>query len=130
MAHALEAALVYSNIVFAGTILVWLMNAAASVIRGTGNMLVPSLAVCFGVALLIPLSPCLIFGLGPIPALGIAGAGFAVVLTTTLTLVALAWYVASGRSLVRLKWAPLRRVLFVDILRVGGSAPSAHCRLA
>ena len=116
---ALEAALVYSNIVFAGTILVWLMNAAASVIRGTGNMLVPSLAVCFGVALLIPLSPCLIFGLGPIPAMGIAGAGFAVVLTTTLTLVALAWYVASGRSLVRLRWAPLRRVLFVDILRVG-----------
>src|SRR6266568_1600270 len=61
---ALEAALLYSNVVFAGTPLVWLMNALASVIRGTGNMLVPSLSVCAGVVLLVPLSPCLIFGLG------------------------------------------------------------------
>jgi hypothetical protein len=75
---SLEAALTYSNIVFAGTMLVWLMNALASVIRGTGNMLVPSLAVCAGVALLVPLSPCLIFGFGPIPTLGIAGAGVVV----------------------------------------------------
>ena len=46
---SLEAALPYSNVVFAGNVLVWLMNALASVIRGTGNMLVPSLAVCVGV---------------------------------------------------------------------------------
>src|SRR6266446_8168406 len=46
---SLGAALLYSNVVFAGTPLVWLMNALASVIRGTGNMLVPSLAVCAGV---------------------------------------------------------------------------------
>src|SRR4051812_40660952 len=41
--ESLEAALAYSNVVFAGNILVWLLNALASVIRGTGNMLVPSL---------------------------------------------------------------------------------------
>src|SRR5438552_4157058 len=116
---ALAAALLYSNIVFAGTPLVWLMNALASVIRGTGNMLVPSLAVCAGVMLLVPLSPCLIFGIGPFPVLGIAGAGIAVVITSTLTLITLAWYIASGRSLVRFKAAPMRRILFVDILRVG-----------
>ena len=39
----------YSNVVFAGIVLVWLMNALASVIRGTGNMLLPSLAICVGV---------------------------------------------------------------------------------
>src|SRR5207237_3735674 len=81
---ALRAALLYSNIVFAGTPLVWLMNALASVIRGTGNMLVPSLSVCTGVVILVPLSPCLIFGLGPLPPLGVAGAGIAVVSTTAL----------------------------------------------
>ena len=58
-------------------LLVWLMNALASVIRGTGNMFVPGLAVCVGVLLLIPLSPCLIFGIGPFPPLGIAGGGVA-----------------------------------------------------
>src|SRR6185437_12046666 len=90
---ALQAALLYSNVVFAGTPLVWLMNALASVIRGTGNMLVPSLAVCAGVVLLVPLSPLLIFGLGPLPALGIAGGGMAVLLTAALMTAILAWYI-------------------------------------
>jgi len=67
--ESLEAAMTYSNIVFGGNLLVWLMNALASVIRGTGNMLVPALAVCLGVVLLVPLSPLLIFGWGPVPAM-------------------------------------------------------------
>jgi Na+-driven multidrug efflux pump len=44
-----EAALAYSNIVFAGNALLWLMNGLASVIRGTGNMHVPA-AVLWGSA--------------------------------------------------------------------------------
>ena len=116
---SLEAALKYSNMVFAGNVLVWLMNALASVIRGTGNMLVPSLAICFGVVLLVPLSPLLIFGFGPIPALGIAGGGLAVVLTTLLMIVVLAWFILSGRCVVRLRGARLHWPLFADILRVG-----------
>ena len=116
---SLEAALAYSNVVFAGTWLVWLMNALASVIRGTGNMLVPSLAVCIGVALLVPLSPLLIFGIGPIPALGMAGAGVAVVLTSALTAAVLAAYLFSRHSLLRLKLTRLSGALFFDILRVG-----------
>src|SRR5215207_2016598 len=116
---SLEAALAYSNVVFAGTWLVWLMNGLASVIRGTGNMLVPSLAICVGVALLIPLSPLFIFGFGPIPVLGMAGAGVAVVTTTAATALVLAWYLFSRASLLRPKLARLRAALFGDILRVG-----------
>ena len=117
---SLEAALTYSDVVFAGNILVWLMNALASVIRGTGNMLVPSLAVCLGVVLLVPLSPLLIFGWGPIPAMGIAGGGIAVLLTTAIIVAVLGWYVLSGRSVVRLRRARLQGAMFADILRVGG----------
>jgi putative MATE family efflux protein len=116
---SLQAALDYSNVVFAGAALVWLLNALASVLRGTGNMLVPSVAICVGVVLLIPLSPLLIFGLGPVPAMGIAGGGIAVLLTTALTITAMAWYIWSGRSVVRPVLPKLRKVLFVDILRVG-----------
>jgi Na+-driven multidrug efflux pump len=40
---ALEAALTYSNLVFAGAALVWIFNSLSAVIRGTGNMTVPAL---------------------------------------------------------------------------------------
>jgi Na+-driven multidrug efflux pump len=109
-------------VVFGGSVLVWLMNALASVIRGTGNMLVPSLAVCIGVVLLVPLSPLLIFGWGPVPAMGIAGGGWAVVLTTAIVTAVLAGYILSGRCIVHFKLARPRWDLSVDILRVGAVA--------
>jgi len=117
---SLEAALAYSNVVFAGNVLVWVMNALGSLIRGTGNMLVPALSICLAVALLVPLSPLLIFGWGPVPALGIAGGGFAVLITSALTTAVLGWYLLSGRSIIRLRRSRLRWPMFADILRVGG----------
>ncbi len=117
---SLDAAMQYSNVVFAGNVLVWFMNALASVIRGTGNMLVPSLAICAGVVLLVPLSPLLIFGYGPVPGLGIAGGAMAILVTTVLMIAVLAWYILSGRCVVRLRWARLSWPMFADILRIGG----------
>jgi putative MATE family efflux protein len=116
---SLDAALEYSNVVFAGAWLVWLMNALASALRATGNMLVPSISICAGFVLLVPLSPLLIFGYGPVPALGIAGAGIAVLVTLVISTLMMAWYLWTGRSVVRPRLAPLRRAHFADILRVG-----------
>jgi putative MATE family efflux protein len=118
----LEAALAYSNVVFAGSIFLWAMNALASAIRGTGNMLLPASVICIGTVVLVPLSPCLIFGLGPFPALGIAGGGAAVVAFYVVATAVLAWYVASGRNLARLRLARLRWPLFRSILGVGAFA--------
>jgi putative MATE family efflux protein len=118
----LEAALAYSNVVFAGIVLLWLMNGLASVVRGTGNMLVPALVICIGVVVLIPLSPCLIFGIGPFPALGIAGGGLALVLFNAAGAAVLAWYILSGRNLARLRLSRLRWPLFRNILSVGAVA--------
>jgi len=121
---SLDAAMLYSRVVFAGAILVWLFNSLANVIRGTGNMAFPALVTCIGVVVLIPLSPCLIFGFGPLPKLGVAGGAVAVLLYYAVGSVVLAAYLRSGRSVVRLgifgirfRWA-----LFADILRVGAVA--------
>lgn len=119
---SLAAALAYSNVVFAGMPLLWVMNALASVVRGTGNMIVPALVICGGVVLLVPLSPCLIFGLGPFPALGVAGGGAALVLFYTVGTLVLGAYVLSARSIVRFRLARPRMPLFREILRVGAVA--------
>jgi MATE family, multidrug efflux pump len=121
---ALEAALTYSNVVFAGAVLLWLYNSLANVIRGTGNMAVPAIVSCAGVAVLVPLSPCLIFGLGPFPALGVAGGAYAVVAFYLVGSLAFAAYLWSGRSVVSLprNVAGFRWALFNDILRVGAVA--------
>src|SRR5258708_2982620 len=76
---SLTAALTYSNVVFAGAILIWVFNSLANVIRGTGNMAVPAVVTAVGAAALIPLSPCLIFGWGPFPRLGVAGGRLAMI---------------------------------------------------
>jgi Na+-driven multidrug efflux pump len=119
---SLAAALRYANIVFAGSLLIWLVNAFASIIRGTGNMFMPSAILCGGIVLLVPLSPCLIFGIGPFPKLGIGGGAAAFLIYYACALAVFAWYVLSGRSIVRLRFARLRRDLFWSILRVGAVA--------
>jgi len=119
---SLEAALAYSNVVFAANTVTFVMNGLASVLRGTGNMLVPALVVCGGVVLLVPLSPILIFGWGPLPGFGVAGGGLALVAFNGCALLALGWYLLAGRSVVRPRWARLRWALARDILRIGAVA--------
>jgi len=120
---SLAAANTYSTVIFSGAVLVWLFNSLANVIRGTGNMTVPALVTCAGVAILIPLSPCLIFGWGPFPRLGVAGGAVAVLIYYAAGSAAFAFYLRSGRSVVRLSLGiHLRWALFADILRVGAVA--------
>jgi putative MATE family efflux protein len=118
---SLAAALAYSNVVFAAAILVWIFNSLANVIRGTGNMMVPAAVTVAGAMILIPLSPMLIFGIGPFPRLGITGGAVAVVAYYALGSLAFALYLRSAKSIVRLSLADLklRWPLFRDILRVG-----------
>lgn len=117
----LEAALAYSNVVFSGAALVWLFNSLAAVIRGTGNMLLPATVMCAGALVLVPLSPALIFGWGPIPRLGIAGGGVAILAYYAVGILVFAWYLWSGRAHIRptsrrpaLSWSNLS-----EIMRVG-----------
>src|SRR5712692_1625446 len=121
---SLAAALTYSNAIFSSAILLWLFNSLANVVRGTGNMAVPAVVTCVGAAALIPLSPCLIFGWGPFPGVGIAGGAVAVIAFYALGSLALAIYLRSARSLIRLslKGFAFRRALFRDILQVGAVA--------
>ena len=117
----LDAALTYSNVVFAGMVLLWIFNSLANVIRGSGNMATPALVTSVGALFVIPASPLLIFGWGPVPALGVAGGGVAVVAYYLVGSLVLLAYLRRARGAVRLPFAgvALRWPLFRDILRVG-----------
>ncbi|MBC7438218.1 MAG: MATE family efflux transporter, partial [Bdellovibrionales bacterium] len=118
---ALEAALVYSRWVFAGSALIWIFNSLSAMIRGTGNMSLPAMVTVIGTIGLIPLSPLLIFGWGPVPAMGIAGGALALLIFYAAGTVALLAYLGSSRSLLKPSFsnALWRWPLFADILRVG-----------
>jgi Na+-driven multidrug efflux pump len=62
-----------------------------------------------------------VFGIGPIPALGVTGAGLATVTSFAASILVLAWYLVSGRTPLTFSRLNLRldRRLFSDILRVG-----------
>jgi putative MATE family efflux protein len=118
---SLAAALIYSNIVFTGAILFWLYNSLAAIIRGAGNMILPASVTAGGAIILLPLSPALISGWGPLPHLGIAGGAIAVICFYAVGSVIFVTYLWSGRGVLqpklrpaRLRWAPM-----ADILRVG-----------
>jgi Na+-driven multidrug efflux pump len=81
---------------------------------------VPALVIFAGAFIVVPLSPALIFGLGLVPQLGIAGAGAAVIVYYVLAGVALIVYMRSRHSPIKLVWARLEWRLFKDILGVGG----------
>ena len=117
--EALDAALQYSNLLFAGAIPVWVVNLQAAALRGAGNVKVPALVTLVGAIVMIPLSPLLIFGFGPIPRLGIGGAGVAFGLYYCGAMLFLLRYMASGRSGLVLNISVLRGSLFSDILKVG-----------
>jgi putative MATE family efflux protein len=117
--EALDAALSYSNYLFAGAIPVWIVNLQAAALRGSGNVRVPALVTLVGALVTIPLSPILIFGLGPFPRLGISGAGIAFGLYYSAAMLVLLRYMASGRSGLTFRAVALRGALFADMLKVG-----------
>src|SRR5712691_104687 len=115
------AAIEYSNAIFAGALAYWLLSTLTSVVRGTGQATVLAVVYIAAEILHILLVPTLVFGIGPIPAFGITGAGIATVTSFTVSTLVLAWYLAYGRTAVtfslrgvRLTWRAFR-----EILRVG-----------
>ena len=116
---SLAAALQYPTTCSPARIAVWIVNLFAAALRGSGNVKVPALITLVGAVLMIPASPALIFGFGPIPRLGIAGAGIAFAIYYLGALLVMVRYMRSGRSGLTLAVVPLQRRLFGDILKVG-----------
>ena len=119
--EALEQCLAYAHVVFAGSISIWLCNAFAAVIRGSGNMRTPSQCLLITCLVQVVLSAVLGLGFGPIPSYGMAGIATGSLVAFTGCALYFFWYLRSAQSTLRLNFkSPLSKDLFMDILKVGG----------
>ncbi|MFH1345106.1 MAG: MATE family efflux transporter [Pseudomonadota bacterium] len=117
----LEQALQYSQVLFSGAVSIWLVNTLASVLRGTGDMRLPS-ATLIGVAVIqIVVGGALGLGLAGLPQLGMRGVAAGQLIAFSLGAIFLAWILISGRSRLTLDFRAFRfqRAMFLDILKVG-----------
>jgi Na+-driven multidrug efflux pump len=114
--------------VFAGSVPLWIFALLSSALRGAGDAKTPARVTLAGAVLLIVMSPALIFGWGPLPRLGIAGAGAAVVIYYVLAAVMLIGYMRTERSPLKLTIVRPDRRLFGEILGTEGKVPPCTAR--
>jgi putative MATE family efflux protein len=119
--HVLAQAVAYAQIFFGGAVIAWVMNTLAAILRGTGNMKLPSALILNSAVCQIMLGGILGLGLGPVPQFGMRGVAAGSLIAYSISLSIMAWYIFSGRARVRPRFAGFRiqRILFVDILKVG-----------
>lgn len=86
-AEILSLGLRYSNIVFSFATIISLALAFEKLFQSVGRMAVSMICMMIGCIANIILDPVLIFGLGPVPALGIEGAAIATGIGQVLTVV-------------------------------------------
>jgi putative MATE family efflux protein len=121
---ALFEAVTFARVAFFGATGMWLVNLLAAVLRGAGNMAVPSAVLLLTATLQIVIGGTLGLGLGPAPRLGMAGVAAGGVVASTTGALLLLFYLRSGRSAIGLplgKVAP-QRAIFAEILRTGATA--------
>jgi putative MATE family efflux protein len=96
--HVLAQATSYAAVLFAGAAAIWSVNVLAGVARGTGDMGAAASALVGTTAMHLVLCPMLVFGAGPVPPLGVAGAAASTVACNALSALGLlAWLSRSGR---------------------------------
>jgi putative MATE family efflux protein len=121
---ALEGAVAFSSVMFLGCAAHWLANTLASILRGTGDMHTPGVALITLAILQIPLSGALTLGWLGLPQLGVAGPAAAAVISYAIAALWILRPILQGRAAVRLRW-PSRGFhwkAFADILKVGGTS--------
>jgi putative MATE family efflux protein len=117
----LDEASSYSHVLFSGAIAIWLVNTLASVVRGTGDMRIPSVTLIVVSACQILVGGTLGLGLFGAPQLGMPGVAAGQLVAFTLGAAFLIWYLLSGRSRLTLNFSAFtfQRGMFFDILKVG-----------
>lgn len=78
-------ALAYLRIFIAGLVFMFFYNGLSSILRGLGDSRTPLLYLFYATVINIVLDPLMIFGIGPFPRMGVAGAALATVIAQAIS---------------------------------------------
>lgn len=117
-----EPTLEYVSIIFWSVPFTFIFLAYSSVMRGAGDTVRPMYVTVGSIVLNMVLDPLLILGVGPFPALGVAGAAWATLLSRAVAAVVGVVILFSGREAVTIRvrqllpdWPTMRQLLRVGI---------------
>ncbi len=101
-AHVVAIGTGYARWMLGGNVIVTLLFLQNAIFRGAGDpmLALKTLMVANGINLI--LDPCLIFGLGPFPQLGVTGAGLATCIGRSVAVLFQFWVLRHGSGRVRL----------------------------
>ena len=116
----------YMTIWYLGMVFVVVPMVGNNAIRATGDTKTPSAIMLVAVVVNILLDPLLIFGLGPIPAMGLAGAAIATVIARATTFVVALWVLYGREKMItfappqlNLVFDSWRKVLYIGLPTAG-----------
>ncbi len=127
--YILEEGTKYMTIVMVGSLFVFVQVFTEKIIQSTGNMILPMFCSILGGLFNIALDPILIFGLGPFPEMGVAGAAVATI-TGQFFSMCLGQYMLFGRKhpvKVKLRGYKWQGSIVKDIYAVGLPAILMQC---
>ena len=107
---SLALSVAYMRVIFLALPFMYMYAFVGSVLRGAGDSKTPFYFMLLSVAIDIALNPLFIFGLGPIPALGIAGSALATFVAQAVSLAALVSYLYRRRHMLVLHQDEIRHL--------------------
>jgi putative MATE family efflux protein len=106
--QSMPLAIAYMRVIFCALPSLYMYAFVMAVLRAAGDSKTPFHFMLLSVGLDIGLNPVFIFGLGPVPRLGIAGSALATFIAQTVSLVAMVRHLYRRRHLLCLHGADLR----------------------
>lgn len=118
----------YMDIWYVGSVFLMLPMIGNAILRANGDAKTPSMLMAGTGLINAVLDPILIFGFGPVPAMGIAGAALASVISWGVGLVVIIYVLAVKRGLIATHVIPLKELITISrkILTIGLPAAGAN----